>query len=106
MSLSRALDVVTVLMNRISTNIPLICFLFAYLRTFIQNKWAKRRENCEEVRFKQTCSATQTSWTTEILPVLRLVIFAHRIRISEILHWDRKSYITHAIPVAEQCLNK
>ena len=22
---------------------------------------------------------------------------AHRIRISEILHWDRKSYLTHAI---------
>ena len=24
-------------------------------------------------------------------------IFAHRIRISEILPWDRKSYLTHAI---------
>ena len=26
-----------------------------------------------------------------------LVILAHRIRISEILHWDRRSYLTHAI---------
>ena len=29
--------------------------------------------------------------------LLRAIILAHGIRISEILPWDRKSYLTHAI---------
>ena len=34
---------------------------------------------------------------TKVAASKERVILAHRIRISEILPWDRKSYLTHAI---------
>ena len=34
---------------------------------------------------------------TEIIYMVYYIILAHQIRISEILPWDRKSYLTYAI---------
>ena len=53
----------------------------------------------------QTFNSPQTGYELELswvifastLKCAEIVILAHRIRISEILPWDRKSYLTHAI---------
>ena len=37
------------------------------------------------------------------LVVFRTVILVHRVRVSEILPWDRKSYLTHATQVTSTC---
>ena len=50
----------------------------------------------------QVSLGIRLDWSECSLMVLFRAILAHGIRISEILSWDRKSYLTHAILLGRQ----